>query len=52
MEREEGGQRTLAEVWDWIKQALFVEKLQQAVDGFSAEAKIERFAERAWDVEQ
>lgn len=52
VERQEGSQRSLNEVWDWIKQALSIEQLQQAVQEFSAEATIERHPERVWDVEQ
>lgn len=52
IERHEERQRPLTEVWDQIKNALLVQKLQQAVDALEAKAKIERFTERLELVEQ
>ena len=52
VERKEGRQRPISEVWDQIKNFLLIQKLQGAVDELNRKAKIERFAERLQEVSQ
>lgn len=46
VERQAEKQRSLSEVWDDVKQALLVQKLQQAVNELRSRATINRFPER------
>jgi len=52
VERQETRQRPLSEVYDGVKNYLLLQKLQQAIDQLTKQAKIEKFPERLGDVKQ
>ena len=52
VERQEGRQLSMNEVWDGIQQFLLGDKLQQVLDGLVSQAQISRFPERLEDVSQ